>query len=392
DQPLESVFERSADNPNTLGGQRGPDGIGGAKLRGVPHDAIAYLSGNHLVVELTRKLGNAELDAEFLSQLEVLGTSLERTTSLSDLSRQAARIFQELTGYGRVMIYQFVDDDSGVVLGEAISDESSSFMNHHFPASDIPRQARALYVRNKVRVIADVHYVPSPVVSASSELRSIDMSDSMLRSVSPVHIQYLKNMGVGASASMSIVKDGVLWGLVACHHHEPRNLSLTTRLACQAVATTLARQIKAREESELYRERIRLRSQEDAVVSRLGEDDTLVQFFTNSGSTIAALLRADGFAAVQGGELFCSGNCPDPADIRAVAEHVRRLAAIKPVVTSSLMTMMPAAAAFSDVASGLLAVTMSTEVPIILLWFRAEQLQTVKWAGNPHKDVDHRPG
>src|SRR5690606_15476555 len=101
---------------------------------------------------------------------------------------------------------------------------------------------------------------------------------------------------------------------------------------------------------------------------------------------------ADGFAAVQGDDLFCSGTCPDAADLRAVAEFVRRPAAIKPVVTASLTATMPDAAQFADVASGLLAVTMSTEVPTILMWFRAEQLQTVKWAGNPHKDVDHVPG
>jgi chemotaxis family two-component system sensor kinase Cph1 len=391
-QSLETVVGRSA---AAIEQDLPADGIrvvSGASLHGQGRDAIAYRSGGHLVVELTERTDDAELDAAFLSQMEELGATLERTSSLADLSGQAARIFQKLTGYSRVMIYQFVDDNAGVVLGEAISDDSSSFMNHHFPASDIPKQARALYVRNKVRVIADVHYTPAPVISASSELQSIDMSDSMLRSVSPVHIQYLKNMGVAASASMSIVKDGILWGLVACHHHAARNLSLTTRLACQATATALARQVKAREESDLYRERIRLRSQEDIVLGRLGADDSLEDFFARSGDAIAALLQADGFAAVQGDDLFCSGKCPDAIDVRAVAEHVRRPAAIKPFVTSSLKEQMPAAAQFSAAASGLLAVTMSTEVPTILMWFRAEQLQTVKWAGNPHKDVAHNPG
>ncbi len=389
DQSLESVFGQSAAQV-AAGLTDGAVGVvAGASLHGQKRDAIAYRSGEHLVVELTEQTDGTSLDAAFLSQMEELGATLERSTSLADLSAQAARIFQTLTGYSRVMIYQFVDDEAGVVLGEAIADGTASFMNHHFPASDIPRQARALYVRNKVRVIADVHYTPAPVVSASSDLQTIDMSDSMLRSVSPVHIQYLKNMGVEASASMSIVKDGILWGLVACHHHEPRNLSLTTRLACQATATVLARQVKAREDSDLYRERIRLRSQEDVVLSKLGADDSLEDFFARSGDSIAALLQADGFAAVQGDDLFCSGNCPDPIDVRAIAEHVRRPAAIKPFVTSSLQSQMPAASEFTNIASGLLAVTMSTEVPTILMWFRAEQLQTVKWAGNPHKDVAH---
>lgn len=298
--------------------------LGDVFYAGTVCDAVAYRSGGHLVVELTEKDEGEAIDASFLAQLETMGSALEQTTSMADLARQAARMFQQITGYGRVMIYRFVDDDAGVVLGESLSDDSSSFMNHHFPASDIPKQARALYVRNKVRVIADVHYTPSPVVSASTDLSSIDMSDSTLRSVSPIHIQYLKNMGVGASASMSIVDDGLLWGLVACHHHEPRRLSLTTRLASQALVATLARQVKARDQTELYRERMRLRSQEDAILSGLGPDDTLGAFFARSGPELARLLSADGFAAVQGRDLFRAGSCPDEIDVRAVAASATR--------------------------------------------------------------------
>jgi chemotaxis family two-component system sensor kinase Cph1 len=366
--------------------------IGDVVVDGAVVDAVAFPTGRHLVVELTRKEGGPALDAAFLVQLQQLGGAFERTTALPELCHAAAAAFQKLTGYGRVMVYRFVDDDAGVVLGESLADGSSSFMNHHFPASDIPRQARALYVRNRVRVIADVGYRPVPVTATDPALAGIDMSDSTLRSVSPVHIQYLRNMGVAASASMSIVMDGVLWGLVACHHDAPRTLSLTTRLACQALATGLARQIRAREESELYRERIRLRSQEDTVLSRLGPDEPLGDLFAQSGADLAALLQADGFAAIQGSDLYVSGNCPDPIDVRAVAEHVRRPAAIKPVVTSQLSREMPAAAAYQELASGLLAVTMSTEVPTILMWFRAEHLQTVKWAGNPHEKVALAPG
>lgn len=366
--------------------------MGRTDWNGMAHDVIAYRSDAHGVVELTPADDGPTLDATFLAHLDGMGATLERSTSLADLAHQAAAIFQDLTGYCRIMIYRFIEDDAGVVIGESIANGAAGFMNHHFPASDIPRQARALYVRNKVRVIADVGYEPQPVISASEDLTSLDMSDSTLRSVSPIHLQYLKNMGVAASASMSIIKDGILWGLVACHHDEPRTLSLTTRLACQTVATALARQIKMREEGDLYRERIRLRGQEDVIVSRLGSDDSLSTFLERSGADLATLLRADGFAALQGADLFCAGTCPDATDIRAIGEHVRKPASIKPVVTSRLSQEYPAAAGYSEVASGLLAVTMSTEVPTILMWFRAEQLQTVKWAGNPHKDVAHDKG
>ena len=155
--------------------------VGDVTFFGETRDCVAYRSGAHLVVELTEKSWADTLNAAFLAEIETMGGRLEQSASLEDLSHQAARVFQELTGYSRVMVYRFVDGDAGVVLGESISDDSPSFMNHHFPATDIPKQARALYVRNKVRVIADVHYTPAPVRSASTDLSQIDMSDSTLR-------------------------------------------------------------------------------------------------------------------------------------------------------------------------------------------------------------------
>nr|WP_280517770.1 histidine kinase dimerization/phosphoacceptor domain -containing protein [Falsirhodobacter halotolerans] len=364
--------------------------LGDAEVNGARHDAVAFRSGDHVVLELTPRIDGPTLDATFLADLEALGAGFERSTSLSELFTKAAHVFRDLTGYDHVMVYRFIEGENGVVVGESRAPDTPSYMNHHFPAGDIPRQARALYVRNRVRVIADVAYDPA-AISGDPALRDLDLSDSTLRAVSPVHVQYLRNMGVAASASMSIIKDGMLWGLVACHNHAPRVLSLTTRLACQAMAASLARQIKAREETELYRERIRLRTQEDVVLSQLGSDSTLTQFFAASGKQIAALLQADGFAAMQGDDLFTVGSCPDPIDMRSIADHVRLPAAVRPFVTSNLSADWAEAKAYKALASGLMAVTMSTEVPTILMWFRAEETQMVTWAGNPHKDVPLDP-
>ena len=354
-------------------------------------NAVAYRSAGHVVVELDAADVEAALTATILADLDSIVTSFEKSATLEALYRVAASTYRKMTGYGRVMLYQFLDDDAGVVVGESLNGAASSFMHHHFPASDIPKQARALYVRNKIRVIPDVGYEPQPIRSISGDLRELDLSDSTLRSVSPVHIQYLKNMGVAASASISIIKDGILWGLIACHHHEPREIPLDVRVACQALAGSLSRQIRAKEDADLLKERIRLRTQEEATLLKMGADSSLSEFFHKSGSELAELLRADGFAAVQGGDLFLSGKCPDKIDVREIADFVRQPAALQPLATDHLSKSMPTAKAFSDLASGLLAVTMSTEVPTILMWFRAEHLQVVEWAGNPHKDVPSDP-
>jgi two-component system, chemotaxis family, sensor kinase Cph1 len=192
-----------------------------------------------------------------LDELSAAAAMFERSESLTTLCGRAAIEFRRLTGFDRVMVYRFLDGDVGKVVAEDRREGMRSFLNHHFPASDIPRQARALYIRNLIRVIPDITYQPAALRPGWTDPEPLDMSDSSLRSVSPVHLQYLNNMNVRASASVSIVKDGTLWGLIACHNETPRLLSYGVRAVCRSLAASLARQIKAKEEVEVYRQRIR---------------------------------------------------------------------------------------------------------------------------------------
>jgi two-component system, chemotaxis family, sensor kinase Cph1 len=352
-------------------------------------DASARFQDGRWLVQLEPRSTSWADAATLLAWLDGAGGLLERAADLKELCARAAEVFRELTGFDRVMIYRFLDDGAGVVVAEDRDPELGSFLNHHFPASDVPKQARDLYVRNRVRVIPDAGYAPAPLRPAG--LRDLDLSDIDLRSVSPIHVQYLRNMGVGASASVSIVKDGLLWGLVACHHRAPRTLPYAERLACRALGGSLARQVRAKEEAEGYRERLRLRAAEDVVAGRLMAEADLGSLIAESADDLQRMLAADGFAAVQGRELTCVGRCPDRADVREVAAWVRGGGAV-PIHTESLPEIFPEARAYADLASGLLAVTVSSEEPIILLWFRAEHRELVEWAGNPHKAVTVRPG
>ncbi|MEJ8628978.1 GAF domain-containing protein [Sphingomonas sp. I4] len=178
------------------------------------------VAGERVLIELEPGIVDAPWGkGSALSWIDAAVTSFERTADLPMLFDRAATTFQMLTGFDRVMLYRFLDEDAGRVVAEARSANLPSFLHHHFPASDIPKQARALYVRNKTRSIPDVDYVPAPIRPEGFE--TLDLSDVSLRSVSPVHVRYLKNMGVAASASISIVKDGLLWGMIACHHYTP---------------------------------------------------------------------------------------------------------------------------------------------------------------------------
>ncbi len=353
-------------------------------------DASAHLSGGRLVVELEPAAQQRPSAVSVLSAIEAAGATFERAGDLPALCSAAAVAFRRLTGFDRIMVYRFLENESGVVLAESVASDLASFLNHHFPASDIPRQARALYVRNRVRVIPDVHYAPAPL-RPDAAWRGLDLSDAALRSVSPVHLQYMRNMGVAASASVSIVKDGLLWGLIACHNATPRGLSFDTRMACRTLASGLARQIKSKEDAETYRERVRLRAAEDLVVGRLGSEGTLAGLFDGTGPDICRMLDASGFAAVQGGEVFSTGRCPRRGEILEIAAWVAPRSRLSPFATRTLAEELPAAAGLAATASGLLATTMATDEPTTLMWFRPEQVEVVNWAGNPHKDVTADP-
>ena len=217
------------------------------------------------------------------------------------------------------------------------------------------------------------------------------MSDSILRSVSPVHIQYLKNMGVGASASVSIVIGGVLWGLIACHNDTPRPIAANIRTACRALAAGLARQIKAREETDAYRERVRVRTFEEDIVALLLREGALNDAISNHVGEFMKMLRSDGVAVLRGTDLVVGGKCPPEAVVRALAAWAIDKASETVFATEVLGDHYSLSEDDRAVASGLLAVTLSTTDPWIVLWFRAEQVQVVNWAGNRHKNMTSDP-
>ncbi len=355
---------------------------------GEAFDVSTHLSGTRRIVEVERSGDTTHIGIDLLSRMDKAGVAFERAANVRQLAARAADEFRSLTGFERVMIYRFLDDEAGSVLAESKAPEMSSFLNHHFPATDIPRQARALYVRNPVRVIPEVRYQPRSLRPPLPEGASpLDMSDSVLRSVSPIHLQYLRNMEVGSSASISIVTDGVLWGLVACHDSQPRLLTHETRIAATALARGLARQLKAKDDAELYRERVRLRGLEDELVARIPLEEPLDAALAKHLDEIASLIGATGAAVLRGKNVSTGGACPPADGVAALGNWVAKTAAGRLVSSASLSEIFPAATAWKAEASGFMAFVIAAEEPFVLMWFRAEKLEVVRWAGDPHTAV-----
>ncbi len=344
----------------------------------------AHRVGDHVAVELEPTAAEPMSAAAVIAMLDEMAGSFERATDLQSLCERAATAFRAITGYDRVMVYRFLDEGAGRVVAEDHAPDLGSFLNHHFPATDIPVQARALYIRNRTRAIPDVAYRPAPLRPAGFE--TLDMSDVALRSVSPIHVRYLENMGVASSASISIVKDDLLWGMIACHNATPKMLPLDVRATAAVLAGGLARQIRAKEEAEAYRERLRLHISEDSVLAMLGTGGDPTELLRTSSEDLRQMFAGDGFAIVDGTRVDRYGLCPSEADIVDIARWTRTRGVIEPIATDELAAVYPDATAYRDTASGLLALPLVDD-GVVLLWFRAELIETVEWAGNPHKAV-----
>ena len=161
----------------------------------------------------------------------------------------AAEEVRRIIGYDRVMVYRFDSDWNGTVIAESQDDQlPTSYLGLHFPASDIPAQARRLYTINRLRCVPDIEYTPVGLLNGGGGTadRSLDMSHCVLRSVSPIHLEYLRNMRVAATLSVSLLKDGALWGLIACHHSEPRRVCAERRLTCSFLGEIIEAQISMR--------------------------------------------------------------------------------------------------------------------------------------------------
>ncbi|KTT71417.1 phytochrome [Sphingomonas endophytica] len=365
-----------------------PVGPGGTVLASpvFGHDVALHRSGPWLIAELEPSGDDDRSVPATLGWLDAITVGFERAGTLKTLCDRAVSAFRALTGFDRVMIYRFLDDEAGCVVAEDRDPSLASFLHHHFPASDIPRQARALYVRNRTRVIPDVEYVPAPLRPAGFD--GTDLSDVAIRSVSPIHIEYLRNMGVRASASISIVKDGVLWGLVACHNMTPRLMPRNIRAAAAAMASALARQIVAKEEADAYRHRLALRSEEDALRPLLSQEGDPAKVLADRRDELRKMLDADGFALVRDQTVTAIGVTPSDDDVRALARFLRLREDGPLFATRELSLDWPDAVSFGAT-TGVLAARIDDR--LTLMWLRVEQIEEIEWAGNPHKAVPHDP-
>ncbi|WP_128547059.1 ATP-binding protein [Larkinella soli] len=366
------------------------------QLSGRSWNLIVHQHDGLLLLEWEPAVGSAQAVLNQRLIAEAL-TEVQASRRLVDLLQNTARRVKTIIGFDRVMVYQFAADWHGHVVAEEKEDHLEPFLGLHYPASDIPKQARELYKKNLVRLIADVHSTPSPILSEPGwpADRPVDLTHSTLRSVSPIHIEYLKNMGVAASMSISLIYRGELWGLMSCHHDSPRFVDYGSRQAARLVSQLLSAALEFRKDEEDQSQF----KQRDETGKRLHDqllaDEDVARALTRRPVTALDLTSATGAVLVFNNQQYHLGRTPDAEAVGAVTDWLKTTGSDTFLATHQLPNLIPEAEAFAATGAGLLAIVLSRELNEYLLWFKPEQVQEVTWAGNPEKPVtvsdDGRP-
>ncbi len=312
---------------------------------------------------------------------------LEQCRNPADLFHTLTAQIRHLTGFDRVMLYQFDKEGHGTVLAEDRNDRLPSYLGLRFPASDIPRQARELYIQNRVRIIPDVDYVPSPLVSSDNTIdtATLDLSFSVLRSVSPVHREYMRNMRTASSMSVSLVIEGRLWGLISAHHSEPRFAPYLVRSACDILSRIAATQIASGERAAEMSDAVRFKSIHTQLLTYMAAGENYIDGLTKHPEELFALTRAAGAAILVGDRCITLGQAPQPAEVLNLSNTLGTHLSSDVFATSQLDPRFENVDAVRAHASGIMAISLSQIHRMQILWFRPEVVQTVHWAGEPAK-------
>jgi two-component system, chemotaxis family, sensor kinase Cph1 len=352
-------------------------------------DAVVHRSNGVVVLELEPALEQEPVSFfDFYQSVKLPVSHLQRTQSLIELAQKATTVIRDITGFDRVMLYRFDPDGSGHVIADNKHEDAESFLGLHYPATDIPQQAKELYRLNLLRIISDAQSdrVPlKPTVNPATG-KPLDMSLSVLRSLSPLHMEYLANMGVRASMSISLLRDHQLWGLIVCHHNTPLRLPYETRTICEFLGQVISFEVASKADSEDLEYRMKLQTLHSRFVSAIANAHTLADALGQDSDDLMELAGATGVVFCEDGQITSFGNTPPKGVIRDLITWIEAKIGEDAVYsTSCLVTEYPQLLPFKDVASGLLALRISRIQKSYLLWFRPEVIQTINWGGEPRK-------
>ena len=353
---------------------------------GVPYDLAVHMVDDTIVIEA--EPSDLEDGLEAGTTVRGMIARLHQAEGFEGLCREAVRQIRGLTGFHRVMLYRFDHDGAGEVIAESAASFLSSFLGLRFPASDIPKQARLLYERNWLRLIGDIKAEPVPLVpQLDSRGKPLDLSISVLRSVSPIHIEYLGNMGVHASMSISVIRKGKLWGLIACHHNEPLRLAFERRTAAELFGQIFSLLLESRERDAELARVAEANKVHNRLMASLGAMRPGTRSLTDFLDMLGEVLPCDGIGLWSAGGTALRGHTPSTEEFAGLVRFLNRTASGSIYSTYNLGEVYAPARDYADRAAGILAIPLSRGPRDYLVFFRREVSRSVTWAGDPNKPM-----
>lgn len=365
----------------------GPEGhfqVQELMLNGRPFTVIPHLSGDSVILDI-EPVDAREDKLDFQKELSSILNTLSASGSTEELCRNAVKITRKTFGYDRVMIYKFDREWNGKVIAEEKNTEMESWLGLHYPASDIPKQARELFLKNKIRIIADVNYSPvkiTPEISPVND-RPLDLTNSKLRAVSPIHIEYLQNMEVGASLTAALISNGKLWGLLACHHNTAKFINYYQRQTCEFLIQIFSNELSVKNSGKYLRNIEKYDGLRSRLIGQIKQTGSIKKGLCDLPLKVTDLFPCGGAAIILNGKIKLVGNTPQKKQVREFWKTILSNHDDNVFLSKNLFHRYPHAKNFKESASGILAVRLGRSEQDFIIWFRPEVLQTVNWGGDP---------
>jgi diguanylate cyclase (GGDEF)-like protein len=349
---------------------------------------------NHLIyIEIEPDTSSSSEESVSTATQRMVGR-MRSARSMGELLQAAATELRELTGYDRVMSYQFAEDGHGIVVAEDVDPEFGAYLGLHYPASDIPAQARRLYLMQRIRVIADCSYEPVPIFADSSlgmqehATVPLDLTFCNLRSISPIHIEYLRNMDVSATMTLSLIVDDELWGLMVCHHRTPKLPSPAIRSGCDLISQMTSFLIRSRIEQDAADSLTLARTRVKEIVAHLEQHEEVCHALAAAEHQLLSLVGAIGALICFEGKVELIGRTPGLNDCIVLLSSLHAVSGGKVIAHDSLSELLPEFAKHNLSASGVMLMPVLGSPENTILWFRPEFMETVNWGGDPEKPVE----
>ncbi len=353
-----------------------------------PQLILSYVhQQNDIIILEIELIDNKNLNEQVFSLInDVVNIDLDESSQdTAIIAKLMCDHIRRITGYDRVVLYQFQEDNTGIVLGESIKKGMDSFLGFHFPDTDIPYYVREMYLQQPLRYVPDIDYTPIALLSSPNAKKThvVDLSNVMLRAVSPIHVEYLHNMGVSSTLSVAIIYNDKLWGLIACHHNTAKNVSLYYRFALILLAKLIIRKLLKVDTRIQYIAQNLISKMLLNIQNIINNAKNLFLLFENIKNDVTTMLSSDGIAFFYADKLIGGGSIPNEKQIRDLIDWLVEQHPSQPFITHNLLLEYPLSKEYYKLASGLLALPLTPNEKNYLLVFRKEVMIDIVWGGDP---------